>query len=362
MKRVVFVINVLDKGGAEKTILTLARSLIDHAFDIHIIVIHPPIRGSASEKITLHILSSGFIQHLPYGIRKQILIQRLKKLLRTLNPIAVFSSLPYAHKITHAGKLDNKNTFYIFHNTLSLSMSPKGSKKNKLKRKYQRLYNHKHIIVLSKGIKEDIIKNLEIKPRKIDVIPNPFDINIIQQLSQKPIHGIPNQRYIIQVGHFYPRKRHDLTIEAFSRLKTDHKLIFLGERGNRKEAEERARQVGIEDRVLFVGWTDNPYPWIRKADLLVLSSDEEGLPRAIVESLICGTPVVSTNCPSGPSEVLIENLSDFLVPVNNASLLAKKMIQALVSYPKIEKKYYLHFDTHNIVKQYLRILDHPHGL
>ena len=95
--------------------------------------------------------------------------------------------------------------------------------------------------------------------------------------------------------------------------------------------------LGLGKKVIFQAYTDNPYAWIRHADLFVFSSDFEGFGRVLAEALIIGTPVVSTDCPTGPSEILTGVLKDFLVPPGDVNALASKIREALQYYPDIKE-------------------------
>jgi glycosyltransferase involved in cell wall biosynthesis len=101
------------------------------------------------------------------------------------------------------------------------------------------------------------------------------------------------------------------------------------------------------------GFQSNPYPWMRNADLFAMSSDSEGLPTVLIESLILGTPVVSTDCPTGPSEILTGALARFLCPRDNASALAHLIDQALGQYPDISDAALGRFSADHSARQYL---------
>jgi glycosyltransferase involved in cell wall biosynthesis len=109
-------------------------------------------------------------------------------------------------------------------------------------------------------------------------------------------------------------------------------LLLLGEGSLTQEYRKLAENLGVSERVHFLGYRVNPYPYFKRALALVVSSDYEGLPTGIIEALACGTPVVSTNCPSGPSEILQDALAEFLVPVRDPKALAEAM-EKVVAFP-----------------------------
>ena len=108
--------------------------------------------------------------------------------------------------------------------------------------------------------------------------------------------------------------------------------------------------------MVFLGQKANPYPYIRHADLLVLASDYEGFGRVIAESLICGTPVVSTDCPSGPRDILTGELANYLVACDDEAALAEKIASAVAAPPRIDPSHYRGFSPRAIAERYEALL------
>ena len=133
--------------------------------------------------------------------------------------------------------------------------------------------------------------------------------------------------YIIHVGRFSPQKRHDLLFEAFSGLSLPHKLVLLTHKS--EALEKMIGKYGLTERVYVAGFQEHPFPWIKGADVLVLCSDYEGLGNVLVESLILGTKVVSTDCLSGPKEIVGNLAQDCLVPTRDVSALQHAIYQSL---------------------------------
>jgi glycosyltransferase involved in cell wall biosynthesis len=114
-------------------------------------------------------------------------------------------------------------------------------------------------------------------------------------------------------------------------------------------------ELKLKDKVILLGWQINPYKWINKAKLLLLTSDYEGLPTVLIESLICRTPVVSVDCDYGPNEILTGDLAPFLVPTNNEKELTKIMEKAIFDYPEIKEDMYEKFSINNILNEYSKL-------
>lgn len=136
---------------------------------------------------------------------------------------------------------------------------------------------------------------------------------------------------VIAIGTLKSAKRFDRLLQAFVRLQQrDARLLILGEGTERENLETLARRLAISDRVSMPGFVKNPSRFLRAANLFVLSSDYEGLPTVLIEALEQGLPVVSTDCPSGPREILEDGRYGTLVPVGDVDALAKAMEDALV--------------------------------
>jgi len=138
---------------------------------------------------------------------------------------------------------------------------------------------------------------------------------------------------VLHVGRFMPQKRHDLLLDAFKQAGLAHKLVLLTE--PTALLTSLINESGLEKQVLVAGFRRNPYPWMRAAEMLVLSSDREGMPNVLVEALICGTRVVSTDCPSGPREILKGELARGLVPTGDAAALAAAM-RTMLAAPRAD--------------------------
>ena len=137
--------------------------------------------------------------------------------------------------------------------------------------------------------------------------------------------------------------------------KLNAKLIILGEGKLRHSLESLIGELDIEDSVTLAGFTKNPYPWYLTADLYVLSSDWEGLPTVLIEALECGLPIVSTDCPSGPNEILENGRYGKLVPTNNLDALSNAIELSLAELhdKALLMKRASDFTIENISKQYL---------
>jgi glycosyltransferase involved in cell wall biosynthesis len=192
-------------------------------------------------------------------------------------------------------------------------------------------------VAVSHGVADDLAALSGIPRRSFTVIHNP--------LPQRPepgpelvaqaeaIWGERSGPRIIGVGGMREVKNFPLLISAFSRLPRtmNARLMLLGEGRLRPALEAQARELGIADRVLMPGFFKNPVPFYRQADLFVLSSDYEGFGNVIIEAMACGLPVVSTDCPSGPAEILDNGKYGRLVPVGDAEAMSQAIAESLAA-------------------------------
>lgn len=232
--------------------------------------------------------------------------------------------------------------------------------KNKFKRwVYKQRINGTQIIVVSNGIKT-FLKQCNVKAKIIKTIYNPFDIKQIKTLSKETNSKIPKNPYIIHAGRFdIPHKRQDRLLKAFKKLKTKCKLVLLTHHND--ELEKLIKENGLENKVIIAGFQKNPYPWFKCAKLSVLCSDYEAMPMVIVESLACSCPVVSTDCRSGPNEILVGDLAKWLVPMNKdenklTDSLAAKIDEALNTNIKINPDIFEKFNADKIADEYLSLI------
>jgi glycosyltransferase involved in cell wall biosynthesis len=207
-------------------------------------------------------------------------------------------------------------------------------------------------------VADDLRKVLALRRAKIVRIYNGFDFDAIRTAAAQPVRELPREPFVLHVGRFMRQKRHDLLLDAWKLARLSHRLVLLA--APSAELHGMIRERGLQDRITVAGFQANPYPWMRAAELLVLSSEREGMPNVLVEALACGTRVVSTDCPSGPREVLRGELARGLVPCNDAAALAKAMRAALgggwprPSLADIPRE----FSEHEMITAYERLAEH----
>lgn len=191
------------------------------------------------------------------------------------------------------------------------------------------------IIGVSQGVKSDLVGLGSFSDEKVKVIYNPAATGISPHKESRELRfrlwGEGARFHILSVGALKRQKDHETLIRAFALLPPDinAKLSIVGEGPLRGNLEALVSQNHLDSSVLMPGYVNDPYPWFRTADLFVLSSQWEGFGNVIVEALECGVPVVSTDCPSGPAEILENGRYGKLVPTGNPEAMAKAIASTL---------------------------------
>ena len=355
MYKIVLFNNALS-GGAGKFITTLAKALHKTGSETHIIIFQEKIDFDIPEGVHFHLLTRE--DGSPLKSKKEI-VHALKKELESIGNIdlIVSNSSPSNQLLS---QLDLPNTFHVVHSAETKHYSGFFAplKQWWRKRTYRKLYSNKHIITVSKGLQSYILEKLKAKPLFIETIYNPFDFEEIRQKAEEITKEIPKEPYIINVARFnINQKRQDILLKAYKLSNIPYKLVLLGQGEDEGKIRELIKELHLEEKVLLPGFSKNPYAWIKQAKLFVLSSDFEGYPRTLVEAAIIGTSIVSTDCPTGPNELLKNELEKYLVPTGNSQLLAEKISQALIQYPIIKDIDLIQFNNDIIAKKYIDLIE-----
>lgn len=195
------------------------------------------------------------------------------------------------------------------------------------------------LVTVSQGVATDLIEIVGLRQDTVRVLPNPV---IEPELPGKAAVSLEHSwlagntsPVLLAVGRLSPEKNYPMLMRTVALLKRRMtvRLVIIGEGQERVRLEDMRDKLGLTDDVLLPGWDDNPYRWMSRASVVVMCSDWEGLPTVLIEAMACGTPVVSTDCPHGPREILENGRYGELVPVDNEELLAcaiERTIQAPV--------------------------------
>ena len=333
--RVALILTNLAGGGAEKAMLKMAALLASRGNAVDVVLLEDRREHAVPSGVNVRSLAAaGSISHGWAG--KRIMAWKLRRLLRAGEAHdLIVSTLPFADEIADLAHLPRH--WCRISNTLSAEIAALArsnpAKATRRRKRYVRLYGRHPLIALSRGVSDDLRMGLHVTSR-IEVLPNPFDLEAIRRAMREPAAGLPQGPYVIHVGRYAAQKRHDLLLDVWARLPDAPRLVLLTAPDRELDAMIAAR--GLAGRVRVAGFQRNPYPWIAGAKLLVLCSDHEGLPNVLLEALACGTPVVSTDCPSGPAEIL-QAMPECLVPCGDVTALAEAITRTLSRRPDLSR-------------------------
>jgi glycosyltransferase involved in cell wall biosynthesis len=229
---------------------------------------------------------------------------------------------------------------------------------------YKWIHRYAHAVVaVSQGVADDMSRTAGISRERINVIYNPVVTPRTQQLAgEQPAVRIgesANVPTFVAVGRLVPEKDFMTLIEGFTRLhaKRAANLAIIGDGPLREHLERRCCELGIAQNVTFLGYIKNPLPYVKSAVALVMSSTQEGFGNVLVEALSVGTPVISTDCPYGPREILAGGRYGILVPVGQPDAIADAMDSILDDRPSASlcKQRADDFNVETIAKEYINL-------
>jgi len=236
-------------------------------------------------------------------------VHRVKKLKRELQIDATISFGRTANVVNAFSRVSDKIILSI-RGYAELSNSVLGRFINKI------IFTRADIVsCVALKMSEDLVALYRVSTDKVYVVFNPYNINEITNLANMPL-SIPltiKRPAIVTMGRLEATKGYRHLIHAFSlvhRVMPETSLVFVGDGSKIQELQEMVRNFGLEEAVVFTGFQSNPYSCLSKCDIYALSSINEGFPNALVEAMVCGLPVVATDCKSGPREILTEIYSD----------------------------------------------------
>lgn len=335
INKVVFIIKTLNGGGAEKVILNLAKLLKEKEnIDSHIIIFSKEHQHIIDKDINIHFITlpkKTFLNSFFYKRKSAKIIEYYIK--HNIGEIkAIFSNLTFCDKIMKYSKLP---VWHIIHSTTSIAEwgNKKGISRLIAKNKTKNYYSNHPSICVSQGVLDDFKKYIN---KNAISIYNPVNLEMIEKLSKEKIpeqeKELLGKEYIIAVGNIKKAKNYPLLIKAYAKSKIKENLLIIGNFADTyKQCAALVKSLNVANKVIFLGFKANPYPYIKKSNLFVLSSLYEGLPTVLLESISLGIPVISTDCKSGPSEIL-RNYKHCLVKVNDIEGFADKIKDA-VNHP-----------------------------
>ncbi len=329
-KRILFIMPNLNGGGAEKVIVEIINHIDKTKFKPVLYLFHDV--GVLKECLAKNIgivaaLDPG--QHLRLHLPKAI-FRMWREAVKADLIVGGLELVPTYFAVI--GKfLTGKPTIGWVHITLK-EYSPAKVKYHRILCKW--LYPLlSHIVTVSNGVRQELLDLLPLEPQKVTTIYNPVDVENIGRLAKEPIGYESKWPLVLAVGRLGHQKGFDVLVKAHSiliRKEIKQILVILGEGEKRKELERIVQEYGVEDSVYFPGFQKNPYAWMHKANVFVLSSRFEGFALVLVEAMAVGVPIIASNCKYGPAEILADGKYGYLVPPDNPRLLANAIKRLFV--------------------------------
>jgi len=369
MKNILIITTNWIMGGAEKVIINLSENISKDKYCFTLLILH--------KKDKENFLKNSF--NYPMGIKSDYienrnlfllfisLISFIKKnkpdiILTVTNP-EFASFIIFFNKLLH-NKIKIIITFHNFFYKKKLKHYIYAPFRNFLIRKAD------YVISVSKELEKYIFKEIRISAEKIKTIYNPIiNDNIINIKYDIPLEykNFYKFKKILTVCRLDKKQKDfDSLFKAFfiiKKNKKDIKLFIIGDGPNNIELKNSIIKLNLENDIFLLGKKQNPYPYYVYSDVFVLSSFFEGLPTVIIEAMALGCPVISTDCPTGPKELIGDNENGILVPMNNPEKMAK-MIESVLADKKLREKLILNakskieeFKINKSIKKYEELFD-----
>ncbi|OQD43084.1 glycosyltransferase [Croceivirga radicis] len=360
-------------GGAERAMSYLLNYLEEHQYPVVLVLMNDTIAYPIPSTIDTYYLEksnpneSGILKllKLPY------LAFKYARLLKTLQITHSFSLLTRPCYINIMARWFTKHQYKLI--ISERSFPTKQYAGNHLQAKINRfmvkwLYPKADAILSNaKASKIDLVTHFKIPKEKISYIYNPIDLDKISGIVPNNDFYDSNYINLVTVGRLMTVKNHSFLIKAMEPFKNVRLYIF-GDGELYDQLKTQIMALNLENNVFLMGFEQNPFTYLKAADIFVLSSIFEGFPNVLMEALSCGLPVISTNCQSGPDEMLeLEQATDqdimftkygILTPVNNLELM-QKAIAFMIANPEFRKsctenapKRIKAYDKNHILKQY----------
>lgn len=320
-KNLMFVIPSLAGGGAERTLVHILNHLDESRYSATVVLFEDVMTYESAIRFPVRWIKLG--KRSKWDVFRVIL--RLRRTLARFRPDSVIASMYYANILTVLaafGLPARPRTILCEHSDPRVYPA---MYRRLIKRTYRRA---DAVVPVSRAIGQVLSDQFRVPPASVRVIHNPIPLDEIAAGARgsDPDHPFFRDNggpVIVGMGRLIRVKRFDRLLEAFAGLHRLHpraRLIILGDGPLREELEKLAVELAVQDVVSFPGFQSNPYAWIAKADLFVLSSDTEGFPMAVLEAMALGTCVLSTDTPSGARESIDDGVNGRLVPRDRQAL------------------------------------------
>ncbi|GBE22869.1 MAG TPA: glycosyltransferase [Actinobacteria bacterium] len=353
-------------GGAERVTTQLAAAFQTRGVDTELVVVRPsgPLRTWAQDLLaprSIVDINGRRLRTSIIGIRRYLRVRHPDVLIAGPDDVAIAALIAL-----RLARLKSTLLVGVVHSTLSTRNRNLRSN-GKLSMLADRLLLPKMdlVVAVSEGAAEDLKERIGLPTGMVVTIPNPVDVIGVRSLAERGVSHPwvdANLPIILAVGRLAPPKDFATLLRAFVLVKqamSTTKLLILGEGPQRSDLEAMIVKHGLGDDVELLGFVDNPWAFMARSAVFVLSSEWEGFALVVAEALACGVPVVATDCPSGPREILKHGELGALVPVGDAELMASAIVRSLREPPPPADPEYLigRYAPDSVAGRYLAAMD-----
>jgi glycosyltransferase involved in cell wall biosynthesis len=363
--RIGFYIPALNVGGAQRVTVNVANGLAERGYHVDLLLSYRKgeLLDRVNDRVNVLCLETPQIPVIGIGAS----IPGIRAYLREREPAILFSAMTYASVVSIAANAISNTrtkTVGIEHSTFGNRSGLKERLTLTLARDLYRFADH--VIAVSEGVANSVVANTAVSESDVSVLYNPVPVATVRSESEATVDDpwvrSDSLETIVWAGRLEPEKDLSTLLRAFAsvnRVRPDTRLILAGTGSERRRLLQLSEQLGIERVVALPGYIEDPYPYMRHASTFVLSSRREGLPTVLIEALACGCPVVSTDCPSGPREILVDGTYGRLVPVGDEYALAKAVGSTLEEPPDSTRlsRRADDFSTEVVIERYVTLIE-----
>lgn len=358
---IAFFIGSFGGGGIERVTAHLAHGLVKSGIKIDLVL-------NRSESPHLWRMPSETRIFDLKQPRLSLSLPGLVQYLRRERPSALLAADHYLNELALlAGHIAGVPTRIVVaeHNQLSKTAQNGSQMKARLAPLFARfLYPWADgIIAVSNGVAKDLASTASLPLNSIHTIYNPVITPELFISAKEPVEhpwfNSPEIPVILGVGKLEAQKDFPNLIQAFARVRQTRqaRLVILGWGSDRPQLEALIQELGLQDDVDLPGYVQNPYAYMARSTVFALSSAWEGLPTVLIEAMALGIPVVSTDCESGPSEILAQGQYGYLTPVGNSEALADAILHVLSGNAKVVDPVWLEqFGLESATHKYMQVL------